>query len=186
MAPRARYQLDRVTVWPGERRASTWTFGGRPLSGVEQSYAVRDENFPSNNEWEFIVRIPSDRDERVEVRPRMTPNVKAWAELPDRSLTFVRATKGDARGKWYCQVALADPTGVKSRDIVRGDQRDQLPRWFDPLRRRMRVKEKVRNTKGTDGQALVVLVPADDHAAMIRLFFATKVWVLKERIALSA
>jgi hypothetical protein len=112
--------------------------------------------------------------------------VKAWAELPDRSLTFVRATKGDARGKWYCQVALADPTGAKSRDIIRADQRNQLPRWFDQLQRQMRVKEKVRNTRGTDGQALVLLVPAEDHPTMIRLFFATKVWIMTERIALGA
>jgi hypothetical protein len=154
------------------------------MSGVEQTYAVRDENFKSRNEWEFVVRIPKVRDERIEVRPRTTPNVKVWAELPDRSLTFSRATKGTARGKWYCQVALADPTGAKSRDIVRGDERGQLPRWFDGLRGRMRVKQDVRNTRGTDGQALVVLVQAEDHAAMIRLFFATKVWILKERVAL--
>jgi hypothetical protein len=184
MARRTHYQLDRVTVWPGEARPASWTFGGSPMSGTEQSYAVRDENFSSRNEWEFVVRIPRDRDQRIEVRPRTTPNVKAWAELPDRSLTFSRATKGTARGKWYCQVALADPTGTKSRDIVRGDQRSQLPRWFDPLRGRMRIKQDVRNTRGTDGEALVILVPADDHAAMIGLFFATKVWVLKERISL--
>jgi hypothetical protein len=184
MSRRTRYRLDRVTVWPGEERASTWTFGGKPMSGIEQTYAVRDENFPSRNEWEFVVRIPHNRDERIEVRPRMTPNVKAWAELPDRSLTFSRATKGDARGKWYCQVALADPTGARSRDIVRGDERHQLPPWFDTLRGRMRLKQTVRNTKGTDGQVLVVLVPAGDHTTMIRLFFATKVWILKERITL--
>jgi hypothetical protein len=81
-------------------------------------------------------------------------------------------------------VALADPTGEKSRAIVRADQRGKLPRWFDALRGRMRVKEKVKSTRGTDGRSLVVLVPADDHASMIRLFFATKVWILKERIAL--
>jgi hypothetical protein len=186
MAPRRRYQLERVTVWPGERRGSTWTFGGSPVSGIEQTYAVRDENFSSRNEWEFIVRIPTGRDQRIEVRPRATPNVKAWAELPDRSLTFVRATKGDGRGRWYCQVALADPTGAKSRDIVRADQRSQLPRWFDQLQRRIRVKEKVRNTRGTDGQALVMLVEREDHPTMIRLFFATKVWIMTERIALGA
>ena len=184
MAPRTRYRLDRVTVEPGEQRASTWTFGGKPMSGIEQTYSVRDENSPSRNQWEFVVRMPKDRDERIEVRPRTTPNVKVWAELPDRSLTFSRATKGDARGKWYCQVALADPTGARSRDIVRADQRRELPRWFDSLKGRMRKKQNVRNTRGTDGEVLVVLVSADDHAAMIRLFFATKVWVLKERIAL--
>lgn len=184
MAPRSRYDLNRVTVEPGEERASSWTFGGKPVTGVEQTYAVRDGNFRSRNEWEFIVRTPRVPGERIEVRPRTTPNVRAWAELPDRSLTFSRASKGSARGKWYCQVALADPTGEKSRSIVRGDQRSKLPRWFDALRGRMRIKEKVKPTRGTDGQSLVVLVPADDHAFMIRLFFATKVWILKERVAL--
>lgn len=184
MAPRTRYRLDRVMVEPGEQRASTWTFGGKPMSGIEQTYTVRDGNFPARNQWEFVVRIPRDRDERIEVRPRTTPNVRVWAELPDRSLTFSRATKGDARGKWYCQVALADPTGVRSRDIVRADERSKLPSWFDALRGRMRKKQNVRNTRGTDGEALVVLLPVDDHAAMIRLFFATKVWVLKEKISL--
>jgi hypothetical protein len=81
-------------------------------------------------------------------------------------------------------VALADPTGVRSRDIVRADERSKLPSWFDALRGRMRKKQNVRNTRGTDGEALVVLLPVDDHAAMIRLFFATKVWVLKEKISL--
>jgi hypothetical protein len=184
MARRKRYRLDRVKAQAVEQRASTWTFGGEPMSGTEQAYAVRDENFPSRNEWEFVVRIPNARDGRIEVRPRTTPNVKAWAELPDRSLTFSRATKGSVRGKWYCKVALADPTGERSRDVVRGDQRGELPAWFDSLKGRMRVKQKVRPTRGNDGEDLVVLVSADDHTSMIRLFFATKVWVLKERIAL--
>ncbi len=50
----------------------------------------------------------------------------------------------------------------------------------------MRRKETVKLTRGTDGQALVVLVPAGDYAEMIRLFFATKVWVLKEGVVLPA
>jgi len=186
MAPRKRYRLDRVTVEPGEQRASTWTFGGTPVSGTEQAYTVVDGNFPSRNLWDFVVRLPKERDGRIEVRPRVTPNVQVWAELPDRSITFSRATKGDARGKWYCQVALADPTGARSRDIVRADERGALPAWFDALRSRMRVKQNVKTTRGTDGEALVVLVSAGDHAAMIRVFFATKVWVLKERITLTS
>jgi hypothetical protein len=184
MARRTRYQLDRVKVEAGEKRASTWTFGGEPMAGTEQSYSVRDDNFPARNQWEFVVRTPSSRDGRVEVRPRTTPNVKVWAELPDRSLTFLRATKGEARGKWYCKVALADPTGAKSRDVVRADERGELPAWFDALKGRMRMKQSVRPTRGNDGEDLVVLVAANDHVAMIRLFFATKVWILKERIAL--
>ena len=180
-----RYRIDRVSVQAGEKRASTWTFGGEAMSGSEQSYSVRDANFAARNQWEFVVRTPSVRDGRVEVRPRTTPNVKVWAELPDRSLTFSRANKPAVRGKWYCKVALADPTGAKSRDVVRGDERGKLPHWFDPLKGRMRVKRSVRSTRGNDGEDLVVLVAAGDHTTMIRLFFATKVWVLKEGISLA-
>jgi hypothetical protein len=184
MAPRRRYQLDRVTIEAGESRPATWTFGGDAVSGTEQAYAVMDGNFSSRNTWEFMVRIPKARGGRLEVRPRTTPNLKVWAELTDRSLTFSRATRGEARGRWYCQVALADPTGSRTKDVVKGEERRRLPAWFDPLQGRMRLKRNVRPTRGTDGDALVVLVPADNHAAMIRLFFATKVWVLKEGITL--
>ena len=185
MAPRKRYQLDLVKVEPRESRSATWTFAGDAVSGTEQSYLVTDGNFSERNTWDFLVRIPKARGERLEVRPRTTPNLKVWAELPDRSLTFARATKGEARGKWYCQVALADPTGGRTKDVVKGDERDRLPAWFDAMRGRMRLKQNVRPTKGTDGDALVVLVQPQDHAAMIRLFFATKVWVLKEGITLA-
>ena len=184
MARRTRYRLDRVGVEAGEARPSTWTFGREPVSGTEQMYSVRDGNFAARNQWEFVVRTAAGRDARIEVRPRTTPNVKVWAELPDRSITFQRATKGEARGKMYCKVALADPTGVRSRDVIRGDERGELPAWFDSLKGRMRTKKSVRSTHGNDGEDLVALVAADDHAAMIRLFFATKVWVLKERISL--
>ena len=33
-------------------------------------------------------------------------------------------------------------------------------------------------------RSLVVLIPSEDHAAMIRLFFAMKVWVMKEGFSL--
>ncbi len=186
MKSRKRYQLEKVTVEPTGSRESSWTFAGDAVRGTEFSYLVVDGNFPSRNVWEFIVRVPAARGARVEVRPRTAPAVKAWAELPDRSLTFSRATRGAARGKWYCQVALADATGEKSKSVVRTDERDELPSWFAPLQGRMRRKEAVKPTKGTDGNSLVILIPADDHGFMIRLFFATKVWVLKERIVVGA
>jgi len=184
MPSRKRYQLDRITVQQGESRPATWTFAGDAVTGIEHTYLVVDRNFPARNIWEFVVRVPAARGARVEVRPRSTPNFKVWAELPDRSLTFVPATKGEARGRWYCQVALADPSGARTKDVVKGDERARLPPWFGPLRPKMRLKQNVRTTRGHDGQALVVLVPPNDHAAMIRLFFATKVWILKERVSL--
>lgn len=185
--PRHRtYRLDRVAVEPGERRAASWTFGGETRQGFEQLYQVTDGNFDGRNRWEFVVRIPKRAGDQLEVRPRTTPNVRAWAELPDRSVIFVRGTLGDAKGKRYCVASLADASGERSRAIVRSDRRDELPAWFDGLRHRMRTKANVKRTRGTDGGALVLLVPEGDHAAMIRLFFALKVWILKEGFELQA
>ena len=69
-------------------------------------------------------------------------------------------------------------------DVVRTDERDRLPKWFDGVSHRLRAKESVRRTKGTDQNALVALVQEADHEMMIRLFFAMKVWVLKEKFSL--
>jgi len=186
MQSHKRYRLDRISVTPATSRPASWTFAGDAVRGTEHTYLVVDGNFPSRNSWEFIVRVPDDPRGRVEVRPRTAPPVQVWEELPDRSLTFSVATKPSVRGKWYGQVALADPTEEKSRTVVRTDQRDLLPHWFSELSGRMRKKEAVRPTKGTDAEALVVLVAPGDHAAMIRLFFATKVWILKEAVSLPA
>jgi hypothetical protein len=184
-------------VEPGEERRAKWTFpkGGRqaPVRGTEHLYTVTDANLAGRNKWEFLVRVPDDSDGRVEIRPRTTPPIHTWKALTYRSLQFQKATKGDARGKRYAKVSLAvppagrakdDPRGTRTKDVIRGNQRRDLPKWFEPLQGRMRTKERVRSTKGTDGNTLVILVNPDDHAMMIRLYFATKVWVLKEGIEL--
>jgi hypothetical protein len=184
MAKMKNYRLDRVHVERGEAQPAQWTFAGTAMSGTEQWYSVTDANFPSRNRWQFVVRLPQAAGDRIEVRPRSTPALKVWEELTDRSLTFMRATMPAARGKRYCQVALADATGRKTKDVVRTDERHQLPKWFDQVKGRLRAKESVRRTRGTDGKALVALVQDADYEMMIRLFFAMKVWVLKERFTL--
>ncbi|HEX9892714.1 MAG TPA: hypothetical protein VGA78_02275 [Gemmatimonadales bacterium] len=185
MAKRTRYKLEKVEVFPADSRPASWTFAGAPVRGVEHTYLVNDTNVDlRKRQWEFIVRVPEERNGRVEVRPRTVPNVTAWAELPDRSLTFMPATRGAAKGRWYCQVALADASGEKSKAVVRAEQRDELPSWFREVDSHLRRKETVRPTQGTDANALVALVAAGDHAAMIRLFFATKVWILSEKVVL--
>jgi hypothetical protein len=198
MASRKRYRLDQVAVEAGEVRRGKWSFakGGRqaPVRGSEHQYAVTDENLNGRNRWEFLVRVPDDPDGRVEIRPRSTPPMQTWKALTYRSLQFQKATKGDARGKRYAKVSLAvppsgrateDPRGTRTKDVIRWDERRDLPRWFDGLQGRMRTKERVRSTRGTDGNSLVVLVNPEDHAMMIRLYFAMKIWVLKEGIQLS-
>jgi hypothetical protein len=184
MRTRARYRLERIDVAALDVRAASWTFAGEPVRGAEHAYVVIDRNLRAGNEWEFVVRVPEAKGERVEVRPRRTPSAAVFAELPDRSLTFVPATKGAARGRWYCQVALADASGERSKAVVRTAERSLLPGWFKPLASSMRRKEAVKATRGTDADALVVLVAGGDHAGMIRLFFAAKVWVLREGFVL--
>jgi hypothetical protein len=197
MASRKRYRLDNVVVEPGEVRRAKWTFakGGRqaPVRGAEHLYDVTDGNLSGRNKWEFLVRVPDDSDGRVEIRPRSTPPTQTWKALTYRSLQFQKATKGEARGRRYCKVSLAvppagrakdDPRGTRTKDVIRGDQRRDLPKWFESLQGRMRTKESVRSTRGTDGNTLVILVQPDDYETMIRLYFAMKVWVLKEGIEL--
>jgi hypothetical protein len=197
MASRKKYRLDQVTVVPGEVHRAKWSFakGGRqaPVKGNEHLYAVTDGNLAGRNKWEFLVRVPDESDGRVEIRPRSTPPTQTWKALTYRSVQFQKATKGDARGKRYCKVSLAvppagrakdDPRGTRTKDVIRGDQRRDLPKWFESLQGRMRTKERVRSTRGTDGNTLVILVNPDDHVMMIRLYFAMKVWVLKEGIEL--
>jgi len=197
MASRKRYRLDQVAVEPGEVRRAKWTFakGGRqaPVRGSEHLYSVTDGNLAGRNKWEFLVRVPDESDGRVEIRPRTTPPIHTWKALTYRSLQFQKATKGEYRGRRYCKVSLAvppagrakdDPRGTRTKDVIRGDQRRDLPRWFESLQGRMRTKESVRSTRGTDGNVLVILVQPDDHATMIRLYFAMKIWILKEGIEL--
>jgi hypothetical protein len=200
MASRKRYRLDQVAVEPGEVQKAKWNFpkGGRrvPVRGSEHLYTVTDGNLAGRNKWEFLVRVPDESDGRVEIRPRTTPPLHTWKALTYRSLQFQKATKGDARGQRYCKVSLAvppagrakdDPRGTRTKDVIRGDQRRDLLRhakWFESLMGRMRTKKRVRSTRGTDGNTLVILVNPDDHAMMIRLYFAMKVWILKEGIEL--
>lgn len=186
MPPRRRYSTDRLDVQPAGERPATWTFTRDAVSGTEFRYLVTDRNFDSRNAWEFVVRVPKDRTGRIEVRPQLVPNLKAWARLERRSLTFARTTKAGYAGRVYCQVALADATGERTKDVTHTGERAELPRWFDPFRTKLRAKGTVRATKGHDEEQLVALVDRDDHAAMIALFFATKVWVLKERFAMPA
>jgi hypothetical protein len=176
----AKLQIDAI----GERRAS-WTFTREPVSGTEFMYAVTDANSTTRHFWEFLVRVPSAADERIEVRPRATPSLKAWIGLERRSLTFVRASRAGYRGWYYCQIALADPTGERTKDVLKKHERAQLPPWFDDVSARLRVKETVRSTKGNDGDQLVAVVRPAEHGLMIGLFFATKVWVLKEKVVMA-
>ena len=179
-----RYRTDKLDITLAAERPASWTFARDIVSGTEFAYVVHDRNFSGRNSWEFVVRAPNDRNGRVEVRPRTVPNLRVWAGLERRSLTFTRARRQGYHAWYYCQVALADPTGERTKDVIRGHERHDLPAWFEDFGTRLREKATVRATKGFGADELVAIVGADDHQRMIGLFFATKVWVLKETVLL--
>ena len=179
-----RYRTEKLDITLAADRPASWTFAGDTVTGTEFAYVVHDRNFPGRNSWEFLVRVPKDRKGRIEVRPRSVPNLRVWAGLERRSLTFTQARRHGYEDRYYCQVALADPTGERTKDVIRGDERHDLPPWFDDFAARLREKHSVRATKGFDADQLVAIVGADEHQRMIGLFFATKVWVLKEAVLL--
>lgn len=112
------------------------------------------------------------------------PNDKAWSDLDRRSLTFRRATMPGYTEYRYCQLSFALPPGEGTREVAHRGQKADLPFWFRPLLRRIKLKKTVRRTRGTDAESLVVLVPRDDYQAMIRIFMASKAWVRKRGISL--
>jgi hypothetical protein len=173
-----RYRLENVTVTAIGSRPAAWTFARQPVSGIEYSYGVVDANFRGRNEWEFVVRVPKNRAQRIEVRPMKTPNVSAWAGLERRSLTFRRANRANYRRYVYCPVALADPSGEKSRSVP--TDKSVLPRWYSQLESRLRRKTTVASTRGTDSESFVLFCEPADHQFMIRAFFASKVWILRD------
>ena len=178
------HRLDRIVISEASSGPSTWAFAGKIVRGTEHRYDVVDENYQSRNRWVFAIRVPNDAYGRIEVRPLQTPNDKAFAGLDRRSLTYMRGTKGKYSKFRYCPLALAVPGGNATRDVVHRSQKNQLPTWLRRLTWRLKQKATVRATRGTDGSSLVVLVRPDDHISMIRLFVATKAWVLKRGVVL--
>ena len=163
-----------------QERPGVWEWQGRAIRGTEHLYEVEDGNLPALNVWSIAVKVPETGKDSIVVQPLEVPEKKVWSGIQRRSVLFPRATKAPYRNRPYCKVFLADSEGEKNRLGVRGSERRNLPGWFAPFRSRMREKEKVAGTRGTDGKSLVILPNPADHATLIGLFFAMKVWVLQE------
>jgi hypothetical protein len=82
------------------------------------------------------------------------------------------------RGKMYAKVRLSDPGGGHKYEGLKWDRRSGLPPYLRGFK--LAPKRKVAATRGTDRDALVAVVPRQEHVRMIRLFFASKVWPLHE------
>lgn len=156
--------------------------GGRSVSGTVFTYRVVDGNFDRLNEWEFMVQVPRSEADSIIVRPRAVPNDRSWAGLDRVSVLFAKADRANYRDSHYCKVFVAgrDSANKIKKRLVRANERAEQPSWIRDLPA-LRGKDTVASSKGTDLGALVAVAKSDDHRQMIRLFFATKVWPLKER-----
>jgi hypothetical protein len=184
MARMRRYDPALVEVEHLEDKSASWDWLRRRVRGTECLYEVRDRNYERNNRWVFVVQQPRSDGNPIIVRPRKWPEKAVWERIWRRSIVFNRATKRSYRGKVYCKMTLADPSGVRTKIFVRDVNRKLLPKWFDSFRSAMRRKITVATTKGMDQDHHVVLANPEDHTTMIRLFFALKVWVLNEGFSL--
>ena len=177
-----KYDARMIDISFEREQRGTWASVGtrHAIKGVEYVFDVKDRNYDRLNGWSFVVRKPQSKYESLIVQPIKVPGKKVWASLDRRSIVFERATIKPYTKKIYCKVTLADPTMSKNKVGTRKGQRDMFPKWFDYFRPYMRLKETVATTKGRDGNSQVVIFEPDDIERMIRLFFATKVWVLQE------
>jgi len=155
-----------------------WTMAKQRVIGPVDVYSVKDTNFRKLNDWTFHVHTPDGRcrDENIIVKPDEAParNDMGWIE--GKSITFRPTDRPTAFGCLYCKINLADPTGWRTKVGTKRGERDGMPPWMAPFRYRMRLKATVKDTRGTDAKAQVVLVQKEDHERMIQLFFAMRVW----------
>src|SRR5262245_21127342 len=100
----ASYRMERVEVAPAGTSRSMWTFAGKAVRGIEHRYDVTDRNQSARNRWRFVVRVPREKDGRIEVRPVATPSDRKLAGLHRRSITFRRATRTGYTRFRYCPV----------------------------------------------------------------------------------
>ena len=153
-------------------------FRGIKTRGVEHTFEARDRNFPSRNGWQFAIFVPREwrKGTYVSVRPLSTPNRKIWAGLERRSVQFAPCTKLRHRSKCYGTVSVSDPSGTKTRVILR--RTDPIPPWLEAFR--LTEKERVATSRANDGRTLVAVLGRDDFAGMVRLFVACRAWTLTE------
>ena len=146
------------------------------VKGTEFLYTVKDENFDRLNQWTFRLQVPADAYGDIIVQPVQTPSKNVWAGIARSSVVFTRATKEGYKSHVYCKMFLANPAGSKT-GASRG-ARPGFPKWFQTFRWRMRLKKTLTTTLGHDHNAQVIFAERENHALMIKIFFALKVWVL--------
>jgi hypothetical protein len=181
------FDVDRIVVAPGRVDSKVhWEFQNTVAKGIIHHYSAMDANLPSRVPWWFLVQVPADlrKGGYVLIQVLDYPRRAEWTPLARTVINFAKATMPAYRGKLYAKVRLANPSGGHRYANVSWENRRALAAYLKPFQ--LRPKSKVATTRGKDGQSLVAVVPRDEHAQMIRLFFATKVWPLHPGLPLKA
>ncbi len=181
MARKTNLDVGLIVVSPGRvEEDAYWEFRGAVSHGAIYHYTVLDANDRLPLPWWFLVHVPKElrKGGYVLLQALDYPRIKSWTPVVRTVINFAKATMPDYRSMVYAKIRLADPAGAQKYENVTWEHRQVLPpylRAFD-----LRAKKRVATTRGRDADSLVALVRRDDHACMIRLFFATKVWPLRE------
>jgi hypothetical protein len=179
MAVKRRFDVDRIVISPGRvDEDSFWEFGGNVFRGTVYHYVALDANGKLPRPWWFVLHVPSDwrKGAYVLLQALDYPRTRAWTPVGRTAINFAKATMPKFRGMLYAKVRLADPMGSQKYENVAWAQREVLPGYFAAFN--LRPKRRVATTRGSDGESLVAVMSRDDHAQMIRLYFATKAWPL--------
>ncbi len=179
MSRAPRFETERVIATPMRVEAGAfWEFSGRVFSGDIHHYLAADGNMPGSGTWWFLVHVPDDlkKGGYVLLQAVDYPRTEAWTPIARTVINFAKATMPRFRGMVYAKIRLSDPGGGHKFEGWTWKRRTELPVHLRGFR--LSVKSRVATTRGSDGDALVAVLPRQDHVAMIRLFFATKVWAL--------
>jgi hypothetical protein len=177
----AHSDLSRIVVSRGRVDPNAhWEFGTRIFHGAVHHYAALDANAPLPVPWWFILNVPRvlRKGGYVLLQAIDYPRTEAWTPVARTVINFAKATMQGYRGMLYAKIRLADPMGAQKYENVTWELRGALPPYLSEFT--LRAKRKVATTRGSDGDSLVAVIPRDDHAQMIRLFFATKAWPLDQ------
>lgn len=173
-----RLVTDKIIIKPKRSQKGKWKWRKKNVTGRLYEYDVIDNNRENYKHWKFQVRVPDKfkKGTYIIVQPIQHPQLKVLGEIERRSISLGRATRGKYLAKAYAKVMLGDTDDNKNRRGVRIEQRRSLPPYIREFR--LRAKQTVTTTKGTDGKALVAVVDPEAHDTMIKLFLATRAWVL--------
>jgi len=172
-------EVDRVVVSPGRvEEDAYWEFRGKVSRGVVHHYHVLDANEAVPHPWWFLLHVPRELRKGAYVLLQAVdyPRTRAWTPVARTVINFAKATMPAHRGKLYAKIRLADPMADQKYENTRWAHRHSLPPYFSSFE--LRAKKQVATTRGSDADALVAVVPREDHPQMIRLFFAIKAWPL--------